>query len=250
MRLNQLLCCLLVAAATVGGAPSESPATADRTEQLATKVMKVLESIFPGRAATVSSFSQSQIQLENSFLLRKVVTLRSEIDNFRITVDEYEELTAQLVDLNDKLSKENMHMRAQLFNIQTGVIIPAPAERHEQNNTDDELRRELREKENDIERLKAEKESNQRLLDLLLLICLSINVCILLFFGWEHFVDFMPSRAVFIRASRTILWAAQWPSMSVCRQRTVDCLNALSNNLSVTYEKVSRTITHLIVIVR
>jgi hypothetical protein len=243
----------------VAKAAAGASAATDRTEQLATRVMEVLGNIFPGkskRETSISSFGQSQIQLENSFLLRKVVTLRTEIDNFKITVDEYEELAAQLVDLNDKLSHENSQLRAQVVNFQAGVVIPAPAGRCPKGSSDDELTKtvhELREAEKEVERLNAEKESNQRLLNLLPLICLSINVCVLLFFGWEHFADFMPSRAVFVRATST-LWV-QLPaigsaSLSDGRQQMVDYLNKLSYNLSIAYEKVSRTIAHLIVIAR
>ena len=193
--------------------------------------------------------------MENSFLLSKIVTLRTEIDNFKITVDEYEQFSASLMALNDEISKENSHLKAHITSKQ------GPAERHRKPDNEGELKAalyELQEKDRVIERLQAERESNQRLFDLLFLICLSINVCVLLFFGWEHFVDFIPSlpsttaltRAMSAPRGHILSIESAAVSLSVFRVKLIDSLNTLRYSVSNAYEKVSRTIAHLIVIVR
>ena len=136
-------------------------------QQLASSVVNILHDLFTSPAPTVlTTARRHRIEVENEFLIKKVVSLRRNIASYDTAIEEYDALTG-------RLAEENAVLRAT-------TTMPGAGDAF--------LRETVAALEGQLHRLEEENEALWRIIPL----CLTINLLVLCYFGWDHVQLLLP----------------------------------------------------------
>jgi hypothetical protein len=202
-------------------------------------------------------------EAETDFLLQKVMSLRQQVESYKLALDDLGTLSEKLSILNQELVKNNTILKLSVAqqreeNQRLVAQLSHWSSRQHQSLHKKTILREsfaaLRafatELEVKVHTLEDDKEALQRSLDLLPLLCLIINVIVLVIAGREHFglSAFYQHSWLFQRGSFAFLANSASSRMNLFNSFVSAQLQTVSMYATDAYRKAFSVISHLIII--
>lgn len=200
---------------------------------------------------------------EVDFLLQKVMGFRQQVASYNIALAESAALSEKLTTLNQELMNEKSLLTqsaAQLREENQRLVAQLSqwsSRKHQIQHNATVLSESFvalsafaSELEVKVQNLENDKESLQRSLDLLSLLCLAINVIVLVIAGWEHFVPAnLNVSSWFVRQGSLLFTSsAESSRLNWYKGTIIVQLQVISAYGTDVYRKVFSAVSHLIVI--
>jgi len=161
-------------AAMLVGETTQQQYHQQKQHEFAANVVSILSHVFPTIPATppvLTTKQRHRIEVENEFLIKKVISLRQTIQSYDTAIAEFDDLTGRLAE------------QLQAAQATTG---PAAGASDVEASSLREAVATLEEKVRHLER------ENELLRQAMVPLCLAINLVILCYFGWDHVQHLFP----------------------------------------------------------